>query len=865
MCYAAIMFQQEQTAPAARAAGPLAALLPAPGAPPLRADDILSRFLGWAAASGLSLYPAQEEAILELFADKHLVLATPTGSGKSLVATALHFKAMAQGRRSFYTCPIKALVNEKFFNLCELFGAQNVGMVTGDASINAEAPIVCCTAEILSNLALRQVAGAIDDVVMDEFHYYADKERGVAWEVPLLALSETTFLLMSATLGDLTSIKESLTRLTGREVAEVKSTERPVPLDFEYRETPLHETVEELLAKGKYPIYLVNFTQRAAAEQAQNLMSLNFCSKEEKEQIRVSLFDAKFDTPYGKDFQRFLRHGVGLHHAGLLPKYRLLVERLAQSGLLKVVSGTDTLGVGVNIPIRTVLFTQLCKFDGEKTAILSVRDFLQVSGRAGRKGFDERGSVLAQAPEHVIENLRLAQKQAAGKKVVKKQPPQKGYVHWDRSTFDRLLSRPPEPLESRFSVTHGMILNLVQGWQREGYRRLLTLVDRSHGSDYLKRKHRKTAAVYARSLLRAGIIEHVKRQAGIAAHLRVHVDLQLDFSLNHTLSLYLIDTLEKLDPTTETYALDVLTLVESILESPMAVLYSQLDKLKGEKVAELKAQGMEYAERMEELEKLEWPKPQRDFIYATFNAFSALHPWVGQENIRPKSIARELFELGASFNEYVRDYGLQRSEGVLLRYLSDAYKTLVQSVPEAKRTEGVDDVIAFLRTELRLVDSSLLDEWERLVHPELAGGTRAKTEPREKRPLLVDPAANPRAFQARIRSELHRLLRALALKDYEEAARSLSSSADAAPEWTEEKLAQEMAPYFAAHPTVDLTPRARLPSQTFVSEESPRLWTARQKILAPDGTDDWMLDCAVDLRTPRPPDAPLISLRRIGT
>ncbi len=860
------MLAEAQSAPVTKAPAPLAALLPAPGAQKPSADEALSRFVGWAASAGLSLYPAQEEAILELFADKHLVLATPTGSGKSLVATALHFKAMCEGRRSFYTCPIKALVNEKFFNLCELFGAQSVGMVTGDASINADAPIVCCTAEILSNLALREVGASIDYVVMDEFHYYADKERGVAWEVPLLALTDTTFLLMSATLGDLTSIKEGLTRLTGREVAEVKSAERPVPLDFEYRETALHETVEELLAKGKYPIYLVNFSQRAAAEQAQNLMSVNFSSKEEKEQIRVALFDAKFDTPYGKDFQRFLRHGVGLHHAGLLPKYRLLVERLAQSGLLKVVSGTDTLGVGVNIPIRTVLFTQLCKFDGEKTGILTVRDFLQVSGRAGRKGFDTRGSVLAQAPEHVIENLKLEKKKDAGKKVVKKQPPQKGYVHWDKSTFERLMSRPPEPLESRFTVTHGMVLNLLQGWQREGYKRLLTLIDRSHGNDYTHRKHRRTAAVFTRSLIKGGIVEHVKRQGSIGAHLRVHVDLQLDFSLNHTLSLYLIDTLGKLDPTSETYALDVLTLVESILESPMAVLYAQLDKLKGEKVAELKAQGMEYAERMEELEKLEWPKPQRDFIYGTFNAFAEHHPWVGQENIRPKSIAREMFERCASFNEYVREYGLQRSEGVLLRYLSDAYKTLAQNVPEARRTEGVDDVIAFLRTELRLVDSSLLDEWERLVHPELAGTRVAADDvPREKRPVVLDPSANPRAFQARVRSELHRLLRALALKDYEEAARSVAHGGGTEPEWSPERLEQELAPYLAAHASIDVTPRARLPSQTFLTEDAPKLWTARQKILAPDGTDDWMLDCVVDLRAPHPPDQPLISLRRIGT
>ncbi|HYG69077.1 MAG TPA: DUF3516 domain-containing protein, partial [Anaeromyxobacteraceae bacterium] len=462
---------------------PLAALLPRTGET-LPADAILDRFVSWVASTGLELYPHQEEAILSLLDEKHLVLSTPTGSGKSLVATFLHFKAMAEGKRSFYTCPIKALVNEKFFDLCRAFGPENVGMMTGDAAVNRDAPIVCCTAEILMNLAVREAEPKVDAVVMDEFHYYGDRERGVAWQVPLLVLEQTTFLLMSATLGDTTAIEESLEAFTGREVARVKNAARPVPLEFEYRETPLHETIEKLVEANKAPIYLVNFTQRAAAEQAQNLMSANFSSKEEKARIAEALVGFRFDSPFGKDIQRFLRHGIGLHHAGLLPKYRLLVEKLAQGGLLKVVSGTDTLGMGVNIPIRTVLFTQLCKFDGQKTVILPARDFHQISGRAGRKGFDERGYVVAQAPEHVIENKKLAEKAAAGKKVVKKQPPTKGYVHWDRSTFEKLIAKEPEPLESRFDVTFGLLVNLLQSETTQvggGYGRLVEMIGRSHG------------------------------------------------------------------------------------------------------------------------------------------------------------------------------------------------------------------------------------------------------------------------------------------------------------------------------------------------------------------------------------------------
>ncbi|HEX2757610.1 MAG TPA: DUF3516 domain-containing protein, partial [Thermoanaerobaculia bacterium] len=422
-------------------------------------DEILSLFLDWVQAGGLTLYPAQEEALLELMAGKHVILGTPTGSGKSLVALGLHFKAACEGKVSFYTSPIKALASEKFFSLCGELGPENVGMLTGDASINAEASVLCCTAEVLSNMALRR-GPALDApyVVMDEFHYYADRERGVAWQVPLLVLPATQFLFMSATLGDTRAIAERLQRDTGREVALVTSDERPVPLDYEYRETPLHETIEELIAAKKSPIYVVNFTQRECAELAQSLTSVKIGTREEREEIRRTAAAIRLSTPYGKEFRRFLSFGIGVHHAGLLPKYRLLVEKLAQKGLLHVICGTDTLGVGVNIPIRTVLFTKLAKFDGTKVGLLSVREFKQISGRAGRRGFDEKGSVVAQAPEHIVEKRQAEKKsEVSGKKIRTVKAPPKGEVSWTVETFQKLISRPPETLTSRFRLTHGMV------------------------------------------------------------------------------------------------------------------------------------------------------------------------------------------------------------------------------------------------------------------------------------------------------------------------------------------------------------------------------------------------------------------------
>jgi superfamily II RNA helicase len=841
---------------------PLAALLPKKGEPPLAADAVLDRFITYVTSTGLSLYPAQEEAILELLGGKHVILATPTGSGKSLVATALHFLAMSRGERSFYTCPIKALVNEKFFALCDVFGAENVGMMTGDAAINRDAPIICCTAEILSNLAIREQRLFTETVVMDEFHYYGDKDRGVAWQVPLLAMPQTQFLLMSATLGDLSAITQSLTDITKREVVEVRSAQRPVPLEFRYSETPLHETVRDLLQENKAPIYLVNFSQRAAAEQAQNLLSIDVSSKEEKQKLKEALVEQHWNTPFGKELKRLLLHGLGLHHAGLLPRYRRLVERLAQQGLLKVISGTDTLGVGVNVPIRTVLFTQLCKFDGEKTGVLTVRDFLQISGRAGRKGFDDRGFVVAQAPAHVIENARLQQRKAEGKKVTLQKPPGKGYVHWDRATFDRLCSSSPERLESRFSVTHGLLINLLHAYQDSsvsGYRRLVELIGLSHTSTVIKVRLLKHARTLMRALIGAGVVEFEKKSATMAAHVKVAGGLQRDFSLNHTLSLFLLEVLPKLEPAQENYALDLLTLVESILESPDVVLWAQVDRLKGEKVRELKAQGVEYEQRMEELEKITWPKPNAAFIYGTFDEFSAKHPWVGHENIRPKSIARELFEQGQTFNEFIKEYGLQRSEGVVLRYLTDTYRTLVQNVPDSARDEMLDDIAGYLLTVLKHTDSSLVEEWEALKYGRQLGLVTPPGEeaPRPKRDL----AADRRALAARVRAEVHQIARLLASKAWEELAGSLPVEAG----WTEETLEAAMAPYFAEHPALDTSPAARRSNLTQIEETESRLFRVRHALLDSTGEQDWFLEGVVDLRGRNDVDGPLVAVRHIGT
>jgi hypothetical protein len=822
-------------------------------------DEILERFLGWIAEQGLEPYPHQEEAFLELMLGRHVVLSTPTGSGKSLVALCLHFQALCQGQRSFYTAPVKALANEKFFSLCNDFGPDAVGMLTGDASINPSARVVCCTAEVLANMALRQ-GEALDaaQVVMDEFHFYSDRERGSAWQIPLLLLPRTRFLLMSATLGNTAVIEEHLRKRTGVAVAHVHSEQRPVPLDFEYRETPIHETLSDLVEQGRAPVYVVNFTQRECGELAQGLTSANFSTREERARIAEALVSTRFDTPYGKDMSRILRHGIGIHHAGLLPRYRLLVERLAQRGLLKVVCGTDTLGVGVNIPIRTVLFSKLCKFDGEKVAILRVREFRQIAGRAGRKGFDVRGSVLAQAPEHVILNRREAARPGAKKNAPKRKPP-RGFVPWSRDTFDKLIASPPETLVSVFAVDHGILVHLLQrpeasGPHGEGWRAVAELIALSHETPASKARLRRRAAQLVRSLRHAGIAEVVRDARGRPA-LRVKESLQIDFSLFATLSLYLVEAAQALDHESPSYALEVISLVEAILEDPMPILLAQRERARDELIAQLKAEGVPYEDRIRRLEGVSWPQPEAEFIFATFRVFAENHPWVGESDIHPKSVAREMFESCQGFVDRVRELGVGRSEGTLLRYLSQVHDTLVRSLPDADKTDAVHDAIAYFRTVIQGADASLLQAWQALRAPAPGAELAAPPPP-------FDLAQDPRALLARTRAELHRLVRALAHKDWEEAAACVRQTAD--DPWSPDRFEQALAPFFEEYGEIVFTPAARLAHRTRFAAAGPRRWQVAQVLVDPAGDELWALHGEVDLSREKDPEGPLIRLLRIG-
>jgi superfamily II RNA helicase len=821
-------------------------------------DGLLSAFGSWADARGLDLYPAQEEALLAVLAGDHVIVGTPTGSGKSLVALGAHMAMLASGQRSWYTAPIKALVSEKFFDLCRELGPTNVGMMTGDASINPDAPVVCCTAEILANLALRQgEAMPAGLVVMDEFHYYADPDRGWAWQVPLIELRKAQFVLMSATLGDVERFVNDLKRRTGRPTTVVNSVERPVPLDFRYARTLLHDTISELLSEGLAPIYVVHFTQKTAVERAQALTSAPVTTRTQRDAISEAITGVRFGPGFGRTLARLVRHGIGVHHAGMLPKYRRLVERLSQQGLLKVVCGTDTLGVGINLPIRTVLFTSLSKYDGTTSRLLSAREFHQMAGRAGRAGYDSSGTVVVQAPEHVTENERSIQRAgnnpAKKRKIVKAKPP-KGFVNWDEGTFRRLVSSRPEPLPSSFKVSHAMLLNVLirPGDGRLAMKRLLT--DNDEDRPAQRKLVRQAIAIY-RSLLAVGVVERLDQPDPDGRWVRVTTDLQEDFALNQPLSPFILEALPRLSAASPTWDLDVISVVESTLEDPWPVLAAQLDRLKAETLARLKEEGVEYEERMEVLRNLEHPKPLADLLYDAFDTYRVRHVWARDYNVHPKSVLRDLYERSMSFPEYVAFYGIARSEGLLLRYLSDAYKALVQSVPEDAKPDHLRDITEWLGEMVRQVDSSLLDEWEALRDPARALEALARGE----RPTEGEPSggrvltANLRAFRVMVRNACFRRAELAARRDW-----ATLGELDGDQGWDADHWAAALAPYFSAHQTIGTGPEAR-GAALWQVEEVGRRWRVRQVLDDPEGNRDWGIVVDVDLDASDEAGAPVLA------
>ncbi|GLK18914.1 superfamily II RNA helicase [Herbiconiux flava] len=813
---------------------------------PFDPDAAYDAFTEWAAERGTPLYPAQDESVLAIVSGENVILSTPTGTGKSLVAVGAHATALAQGIRSYYTAPIKALVSEKFFDLVEIFGATNVGMVTGDSSVNPDAPIICATAEILANLALRHGADTeAGQVVMDEFHFYADPDRGWAWQVPILALPNAQFVLMSATLGEVDWLAEDLSRRTGRETTVVTGVERPVPLTFSYATTPIQETVEELLQTQRAPVYIVHFSQLAAIERAQALSSIKVASREVRDEIAELIGPFRFTTAFGKTLARLIRMGIGVHHAGMLPKYRRLVERLAQRGLLKVICGTDTLGVGINVPIRTVLLSALTKFDGTRMRQLTAREFHQIAGRAGRAGYDTAGTVVVQAPEHETENLKALAKigddPKKRRKFIRKKAPE-GFVSWGEPSFEKLIAAEPEKLTSQLTVTHAMVLNTIA---RGGdvVANMRALLEDNHEPRAKQRELIRQALAIYRTLRTAGVVEQVTDAVTGITIIRPTVDLQPNFALNQPLSPFALAVYDLLDEDSPSFALDVVSVTEAILDDPRPVLSAQQFVARGEAVQAMKAEGIEYEQRMELLDEVTYPKPLLGLLSEAFDTYRASQPWIGDFDISPKSVIRDMYERAMSFGEYIAFYRLPRSEGLVLRYLSDAYRTLRSTVPDELKNDDLLDLIEWLGELVRQTDSSVLDEWEALIDPAAVEAAARREESEE---AVVPPApklltSNPRAFRILVRNELFRRVTLAAREAWDELGELDGSSGFTADRW-----ATAMDDYYDVHDSVGIGPHARS-AALLILEEQPTVWRARQIFDDPAGDHDWGITAEIDL------------------
>ncbi len=829
------------------------------GAAP-EADDILLAMTEWAADSGLELYPHQEEAILELLSGSNVILATPTGSGKSLVALAAHARSVAAHRagergRSWYTAPVKALVSEKFFDLCQQLGPENVGLLTGDSAVNADAPVICCTTEILAHVALKDGAEAdAATVVLDEFHYYGDPDRGWAWQVPLLELPQSSFLLLSATLGDVRFFRDDLTRRTGRPTALIDDAVRPVPLRFEYRRTLLHHTIEQLLASDAAPLYLVNFSQKDAVAMASAMASVTKLDDEAKAVVSEALAEAKLPAGFGRDLARLLRNGVGVHHAGMLPRYRRLVEKLTQQGVLKVISGTDTLGVGVNLPIRTVVLTRLYKYDGTENRLLSAREFHQIAGRAGRAGYDTEGLVIALAPDHVAENEAAEAKAAASrergdpkkKRKLKKSSPPRGFVPYDEDTFDKLQAATPEPLESSFKMTPGMLMQLLDR-PGDAWAHSRSLLLGSHEPRARQRRHvRQTIGLY-KALRTAGVVRLLDEPDAYGRYVEVDQELQDEFALDQLLAPFLLHAVPLLESEHEDYALAMLALVESVVDNPFPILMAQKDKAKDEAMAEMKAAGVEYEQRIEELEKINYPQPMRDQIYDVFDRWREENPWIGDRNIAPKGVVRDLWDRAMDFPSFVRHYGIKRSEGLLLRYLSDVYKTFVRSVPDEAKSDEVDELTDWLGAVIRATDSSLLDEWTAMFSADRAVDDVEAARMAEDR--APDVTTDRRAFRALVRTRVFRWVQYAATGQWSAWSEDLTEIGDFG--WNESKLIELFEPYMAEYggdrPSIGIDGDARGPARFLVADDGSETWSVEQVLVDPEGHDEWYLAVTVDL------------------
>ena len=423
-------------------------------------------------------YPVQEEALLAWFTEEQGVLVcAPTGTGKTLIAEAAIFEALRLGKTAYYTTPLIALTDQKFRELQQSavkwgFSANDVGLVTGNRKVNPDAKILVVVAEILLNRLLHREAFDFSDVwavVMDEFHSFNDHSRGIVWEFGLgLLPKQVKTLLLSATVGNSMQFADWLSHKHQRKLKLVESHDRKVPLSFQWvGESLLPEYVESLVqgndAARRTPALIFCFNREQCWTTAEMLKGKKVVQDDQQKQIANQLADWDFSTGVGPKLKQILMRGIGVHHAGVLPKYRRIVEELFQQKLLSFCVCTETLAAGINLPARSIILPTLLKGPPGKMKLIEPSSAHQMFGRAGRPQYDDHGFVYALAHEDDVKILRWQEKfdsipadtkdpglLKAKKQLKKKQPKRReGVQYWNETQFQQLRDAKSADLASR--------------------------------------------------------------------------------------------------------------------------------------------------------------------------------------------------------------------------------------------------------------------------------------------------------------------------------------------------------------------------------------------------------------------------------
>jgi hypothetical protein len=691
---------------------------------------------------GLEPYPVQEQAIGKIFAGTSVLVTVPTGTGKTLMAKAALHAALGRGHRAVYTTPLRALTEEKFRELCVDFGEANVGFATGDYKVNREAPIQVEVAEILWNriVADKHVCPA-EIVVMDEGHYFNDPERGYVWEQSIIGLDpRTQLVVLSATVGHPERFCHwvELTRRVPMEL--VDSRERKVPLVHEFREDMMIDTVRSLAFTGDVPAIVFVFGREQCFEVARLIKSCRrFTTDEEKAKVEALCEQALLPTGAAKELKPLLAHGIGIHHAGILPRYKQLVEQLALERLIKFVVSTETIAAGINLPARTVVFPSLRKFIKQQVRLVTAAEYHQMAGRAGRPQFDDRGLAITLAPEDIVSELKKELKDAAKRPAydeakVKKsvynrarsEAQRKGDIVWTPEIHAELVKGEPAELRSKTKITAEQVLaiglpdlaaEVLPGAAGEAAQRMaaaeaslppsmrldiVTVIDNLLLDDFERRGLHKVLAQLVANMRAIGVLdEHGKQVSGQMIRQLQGMD---------GLFIYYVLYNHQLD------YVELRELVEYLIDHD--IIQRQLDR----KDEDVKREWMRT--RLRELREgnpqvswedveAEWDKEHPRVLTKVETIHQELSAKIPHPELhggkRAKNVWATLEESGLPFLEFVERHHLEHEEGNLFSYLVRVMN-FARKLGEASQLSELDDMAERVQRILARVDVRLVDD-----------------------------------------------------------------------------------------------------------------------------------------------------------